>query len=290
MSRNPGGAPATVSGLLQEGRARMEAAGCDECLLHAEILLGRILGLTPAQLLARGERLVDPAAAASYRAMVARRERREPLQYILGDTEFLGLRLVVTPAVLIPRPETELLVERAAALLPADAPAHVLDLGTGSGNIAVGLAVLRPAAVVTGVDIRPEALVIARRNAETHAPGRVQFFLADMYAALPFHEPFDLVVSNPPYIARADHAALAPEVRDHEPVVATTDQADGLQAIRAVSRAGALHLRARGTLLLEIGFGQADEVSAILADDGFLDLRAHRDYAGINRIMEGRRP
>jgi release factor glutamine methyltransferase len=251
--------------------------------LETRILLCQALALSRVQLITRSEDVPDAAARERLAQLFARRLGGEPIAYITGSREFYGLEFRVTPAVLIPRPETELLVELAVERLPEGG--SVLDLGTGSGAIAVAIAHARPDAQVTALDASAAALDIARGNAER--PGaRVAFLQSDWYAALPPRR-FDLIVSNPPYIVAGD-AHLAQGDLRFEPVDALTDHADGLSALRAIVSGAPAHLAAGGWLLMEHGYDQAEAVRSLLAARGFAEVRSWRDLAGIERASGGR--
>ncbi len=236
-------------------------------LQDAVVLLLHTLGVERATLMAHPERLVDREQQATYQRTLERRLRFEPIQYILGNTEFYGLPFHVTPAVLIPRPETELLVEAVAERL-ADQPAPgIADIGTGSGAIAIALAHMLPTAHVTAIDISPAALAIAETNAVTNKlADRVSFLQSDLLQAIPAEKLFDCIASNPPYIPEADAATLHPQVRDHEPAQALYAGVSGLDIYQRLIPQAHAHLKPRGLLALEIGFGQRDAIAALLAD------------------------
>lgn len=248
------------------------------------MLAGRVLEKNSAWLIAHADEVLDAKSAKAFVALVERRLRGEPMAYILGEREFYGLAYQVTPAVLIPRPETELLVELALARIPEDAAARVLDLGTGSGAIAVALAQARPQALLTAVDLDYPALSVARENARRHKV-RVRFFCGDWFGPLP-GERFDLVVSNPPYVAAGDaHLALG-DVR-FEPQRALLGGADGLDCIRAIVAGAGPHLRAGAWLLIEHGYDQGDACRALLQAQGYAQVQSWPDLAGIPRVSGG---
>lgn len=255
--------------------------------LENRILLGHALGLSRVGLITGSQRTVSAAEAQAIDALVARRLAGEPIAYIVGKREFYGLDFAVTPAVLIPRPDTELLVELALERLPPRG--RVLDMGTGSGAIAVALAHTRRDAVVTALDASPAALAIARANAASHGTA-VRFIDSDWYAGVQ-DETFDLIVSNPPYIASGDDHLAQGDLR-FEPVDALTDHADGLADLRTiVAGAGAVARLAPGAwLLLEHGYDQARAVRGLLALHGYAEVQSWRDLAGIERVSGGRRP
>ncbi|WP_305825344.1 peptide chain release factor N(5)-glutamine methyltransferase [Massilia brevitalea] len=252
--------------------------------LENRILLCHALGITRVGLITQSERRLTEEEAVRLSALVGRRIGGEPIAYIVGQREFFGLPFRVTPAVLIPRPDTELIVELALERLPAQA--RMLDMGTGSGAIAVAVAHTRPDAQVTALDVSDDALAVARSNAETNG-ARVRFLRSDWFAALE-GEAFELVVSNPPYIASGDEHLVQGDLR-FEPVDALTDHEDGLSDLRTIVAGAAAHLAPGGWLLLEHGYDQAAAVRALLAEAGYLEAQSWRDLAGIERVSGGRR-
>jgi release factor glutamine methyltransferase len=251
----------------------------------AELLLLHITGLTRAELMTHPDRELSESQMSAYRAAIARRARNEPVQYITGTQEFYGRSFAVTPAVLIPRPETEHLVESVLALQPA--PKRVLDIGTGSGILAISLALEFPDAIVTATDISAEALAVARQNARSLGANRVQFVESDLFAALA-DERFDCIVANPPYVATTE--ALEPQVRDYEPVTALYAGEDGLAVYRRLIPQAFEHLEPGGHLLIEIGHGQRDAVAGLLRLSSFESIRFINDLQGIPRVTSARRP
>lgn len=252
--------------------------------LDAEVLLAHVLGTTRARLGSHPEAVVAPRHRERFCLLLERRVAGEPLAYLTGRREFWSLELTVTPAVLIPRPETELLVERALALGPAGA-ARVADLGTGSGAVALALASERPGWRVIATDVSQEALTVARANASALGLRGVEFRRGDWYAGLAA-EALDLIASNPPYVAADDPAMLA---LAHEPRGALTPGTDALACLRTLAGGAPQHLRPGGWLLLEHGATQAAEVRAELVLAGLRHVRSHRDLAGHERITEGQR-
>ena len=253
--------------------------------LENRILLCHALGLTRVGLITQSERLVTDAEAAALKALAERRLRGEPIAYIVGRREFFGLDFRVTDAVLIPRPDTELLVELALERLAPQA--RVLDMGTGSGAIAVAIAHTRRDAQVTALDVSPAALDIARQNAVTNG-ARVRLVQSDWFAAIE-GERFDMVVSNPPYIANGDVHLSQGDLR-FEPTGALTDHADGLSALRTIIKGAPAHLEPGGWLLMEHGYDQASQVRELLTEHGYVDVASWRDLAGIERVTGGRAP
>lgn len=248
------------------------------------MLLERVLEKPRAWLIAHADEAVGAEAEQAFLVLAERRRQGEPVAYILGEREFYGLKFQVSPAVLIPRPETELLVELALARMPMDATVRVLDLGTGSGAVAVALAKQRPQARLTAVDVDYAALPVARANAKRHRVS-VRFFCGDWFGALP-GESFDLIVSNPPYVASADPHLATGDVR-FEPQRALVGGADGLDCIRAIVAKARAHLNPGAWLLFEHGYDQAAACRALLEAEGYRDVQSWPDLAGIARVSGG---
>ena len=254
--------------------------------LDAELLLVHILGTSRARLRSHPEEAASAAQSKRYTELLERRATGEPLAYVIGRRDFWSLRLTVTPAVLVPRPETELLVERALALRHEEF-GRVVDLGTGSGAIALTLASERPGWQVAATDVSEEALAIARSNAESLDLKRVQFLHGSWFEPL-VGRTFDLIVSNPPYVAEDDPAMQDPALR-HEPRGALTPGGDGMASLRAIIAAAPDYLERDGWLLLEHGSDQAAEVTRELVARGLRHVRSHRDLAGHERMTEAQR-
>ena len=250
----------TIREAVRRAAARFEQAGVPDAAYDAQLMLAHLLGEDRLRMRLDDMRTLDPAVQAAYEAMTARREAREPLQYILGETEFMGLTFHVEPGVLIPRFDTEILCEEALRIL-GKRGGRVLDIGTGSGALAVSIARLCPAAQVTAVDISPDALAIAERNAKANGVS-VRFVRSDCFAALA-GEKFDMIVSNPPYIPPHEMAELMPEVRC-EPELALAGGEDGLVFYRRIAQEAPAYLNDGGALLFEIGWQQRDDVCALL--------------------------
>jgi release factor glutamine methyltransferase len=277
--------------LLERGarRLRISAAGQGPGAtpdLDAELLLVHILGTSRARLRSHPEDAASAAQSKRYTELIERRATGEPLAYVIGRRDFWSLRLTVTPAVLVPRPETELLVERALALRDEEF-GRVVDLGTGSGAIALTLASERPGWQVAATDVSEEALAIARSNAESLDLKRVQFFQGSWFEPL-VGRTFDLIVSNPPYVAEDDPAMHDPALR-HEPRGALTPGGDGMASLRAIIAVAPDYLERDGWLLLEHGSDQAAEVTRELVARGLRHVRSHRDLAGHERMTEAQR-
>ncbi|NLM45707.1 MAG: peptide chain release factor N(5)-glutamine methyltransferase [Firmicutes bacterium] len=275
----------TVSEALQRASLLLREAGLREPRREAAALLCAALHKPPAWVYAHGEETLDPAAAALFFAWTERRRRREPYAYLTGEREFMGLPFAVTPAVLIPRPETEVLVTVAAGILQNHPAPHILDVGTGSGVIACVLALQLPAARVCAVDISREALLVAARNAARHGVAeRIRFLQGDLYAPVA-GEQFSAVVSNPPYIPAGEIGTLEPDVRDYEPRAALDGGPDGLHFYRRLT-AELPKLGCRPQLLcLEVGFGQAEAVAEMCRACGFARVDIYPDLAGIPRVV-----
>lgn len=279
--------------LLRAAIGRLRRAGLATARHDAERLLAESLGTTRLGLYLEPDRPVSPDALDRFGELLGRRARHEPLQYLLGWEEFAGLRLRVGPGVFIPRPETELLVERALTLLP-DQAARVVDLGTGSGAIALALAQARPGVMVWAVERSAEACAWARANvAALGLADRVQVIGGDLWtplAGLGLDGEADLVVSNPPYIPADQLAELPEEVRAHEPIEALDGGPGGLAVHRRILAAAPEFLRPGGALLLELGVGQAAPLREMIeAQAAFEGLVFHRDLLGIERVLEVRR-
>lgn len=278
---------ATLSELLADAARRL-AAISETPRLDAEVLLAAALERPRSYLHAWPERTPEPEQSARFTAWLERRSTGEPIAYLLGRREFWSLELEVSPDTLIPRPETELLVELALARLPVDRPVAIADLGTGSGAIALALAVERPLARIIATDRSPAALTVARRNARRLNIRHVEFREGDWGAPLG-GERFDLIAANPPYVAAADLRWRQGELR-FEPPTALVSGADGLDALRAIIAQAPDVLKPGGWLLLEHGYDQGEAIPALLRERGFDAVSDHRDAAGLSRTSAGRRP
>ncbi len=280
----------SILDLITWGTGYLTEKNIDDARLTIELLLSRVLQLQRIQLYTKFDQPLSEAELASFKALLKRRLANEPLQYILGDTEFMGLRFLVDTNVLIPRPETELLAERAIALLkssfPPEQPLSILDLGTGSGCIAVTLAKKLPNAQVTGIDISEGALRVAAANAELNGvQDRVHFVPGDIMAVNPgqFAQPFHCIISNPPYISSAEFAQVAPEVKEFEPSIALTDNGNGLKFYPGIAHFAIAALADGGIVAVEHAFDQSAAVRSIFTDEGFSDPEVIKDYQGIER-------
>ena len=282
-----GSAPAkTLYQHVAGARGRLREAGLSSkgAELDARLLAQFVLGWSAERFIICGHEAEPLHFACTYEALVQRRLGREPLAYIVGQQEFWGLSFEVSPAVLIPRHETELIVEVALELFPdPNRRLKAADLGTGSGCVAVALASERPAARIVATDISIVALDVARQNATRHGVAdRIQFRCADLLDDL--KGPFDLIACNPPYVAERDRRGLQPEVRDHEPDVALYGGTDGFHLVERLARGAAIHLRPGGFLVFEFGLGQDDRIESLIAGTANLRLRElRRDLQGIAR-------
>jgi release factor glutamine methyltransferase len=276
----------TTIKVLTWTREFLEAKGIENARLEAEWLLCAATGLDRIGLYLNFEKPLNDEELASYRAMVGRRAKREPLQHILGTQEFAGLDFEVTPDVLIPRHDTETLLNEALSRMQP--VCSVLDIGTGSGCIAVAIIKQFPNAAVTATDISEAALAVAHRNAGRHT-AKIEFVSGSLLEPLSGRR-FDLIVSNPPYIPTRDISGLAPEVRDFDPTGALDGGADGLDVYRTLIPSARLHLNAGGWLLLEVGIGQAGDVSALFrAAGGYGQPFMAHDPGGIERVVGAQR-
>ncbi len=282
----------TVSAALAEASRQLTerlSLSAAEARIEVQALLRRALGsVSRAWLMTHAEQALTAEQAAEFRALIERRLAGEPVAYILGRREFYGLAFAVTPAVLIPRPDTEILVEAALRCIPERQPCRVLDLGTGSGAVAIAIAIQRPRAGVVGVDGSPAALALAARNAAALGAGNLTLMPSDWFSALQ-GEVFEVIVGNPPYIAVDDPHLVQGDLR-FEPREALVSGRDGLDAIRCIVAQVPAHLAAGGWLLLEHGYDQAETVAELLRAQGFAEVGHVADLAGIWRVTLGRRP
>jgi release factor glutamine methyltransferase len=280
----------TVAKAVEEAAERLAVGPhAERARLDAETLLMHTLGVNKAWLLAHASDEIAKERAKCYAEFVQRRFLGEPIQYITGEAEFYGLPFRVTPDVLIPRPETEHLVEQVIALATEFSRPRIVDVGTGSGAIAIALARHLPDARITTIDVSEKALYVARENAARNAVSeRVRLLAGDLLEPVS-GEQFDLVVSNPPYVPDGDRESLSVEVREFEPALALFAGADGLEVYRRLIPAAYAALAPGGHILLEIGYGQAEQVRALLVASGFEGIHFIPDLQGIPRVACGRR-
>ncbi|MEO8753396.1 MAG: peptide chain release factor N(5)-glutamine methyltransferase [Casimicrobiaceae bacterium] len=270
-----------------EVTVRQALAQCGLVPIDAQVLLAHAVERGRAWLAAHGGDALTREQADRFAALAKRRRNGEPVAYLTGVREFWGLALHVTPAVLIPRPETETLVELALEWLPADRPLRVLDLGTGSGAIALALASERPLARIFATDCSTDALAVAAANALRLALTNVEFIAANWYDGVPAPG-FDMIVGNPPYVAMGDAHLTEGDLR-FEPAAALASGVDGLAALRGIVAGASARLVPGGALLVEHGFNQSDAVADLLREAGFGGILARRDLAGIARVAAGKR-
>jgi release factor glutamine methyltransferase len=282
----------TVLTLAASAREHLAIRGFEEARLTVDLLLASVLRISRLELYLQYDRPLTSTEIQVFKNLLKRRLRHEPLQYILGETEFMGLALKVNNHVLIPRPETELLAEKAVETLRAlpAGPVQVLDIGTGSGNIAIALAHFAPDAHVRAIDVSEEALAVAAENAERHGLKNISLQKMDLFSEVPGDRHFGLIVSNPPYVSLDEFQQLQPEIREFEPRGATTDDADGFRFIRRISEMAGLHLVPGGALIMELGYGQSEAALEIMKDAGLVDIQVFDDYASIPRVIRGWRP
>ncbi len=274
--------PVTIARALSLATAALEPV-TETPRLDAEILLAHALGLSRARLLSR---LQQPLPTSPFPEYLERRLKHEPIAYILGEWEFYSIPLHVERPILVPRPETEHLVEAVLAARPE----RVADICTGTGCVAVAVAKQRPAALVVATDVNPQAVALARRNVARHGlESRVRVFEGDLLAPVRAHAPFDVVCSNPPYVEDEAWATLSPNITDYEDPRALLAGSDGLDIIRRLIVEAAPLLSLGGLLALELGMGQYDAVDALLGDAGYRQVGVIHDLAGIARIITGRR-
>lgn len=282
-----------AGGLIEEGRAALAAASIEEPRRESRLILAHVLKADAAALALEGDRPVADDQAASFRELVARRSRGEPFAYLAGRREFWSLDFDVTPAVLIPRPETELIVETALHGFEGagrNMPWSVLDFGTGSGAILIALLSELRFAEGLGVDVSVEALAVARANAARLGIGdRARFSISSWWSHVPPQQ-FDLVVANPPYIPSREIAALSPDVRLYEPHLALDGGPDGLAAYRAICSVLSTRLAPQGRVVVEVGQGQADDVAALFRHAGLETIEIVPDLAGMPRVVAGTAP
>ena len=278
----------TIEGVLRWAADDFRARGIETSRLDAELLLAHALSTTRIHLFVDAKRPLAADELARFRELVKRRRLREPAAYILGVREFYGRAFRVDARVLVPRPDTEILVEVAL-----DRTRHValamraLDLCTGSGCVAISLARERPTSQVVGVDISLDALAVARENALRLGAYNVAFCGGDLFASIDPKDRFDLVTANPPYVVASEIDSLQPEISCHEPRVALDGGEDGMDIVRRIVAGASTHLNEQGVLAVEVGAGSAPAVAELFAQAGFLQISVVRDYARIERVVSG---
>jgi release factor glutamine methyltransferase len=285
-------APVTVLEIIRRSSEFLEKKGVESPRLNIELLLAHALKMPRLKLYLNFERALNETELNQVREMVKRRAAREPLQHIIGSTSFCGLEMKCSRAALVPRPETELLAERAWQFLSTlnSQPSTALDLGTGTGCIAIAIAKRSPSTQVHTVDISPDALALARENAALNSvTERITFYQGDAFTALPKEIQFDLIVSNPPYIAAEEIQTLQPEVRDFDPSLALDGGADGLDFYRRLAVEAPAFLKSQGKLMLEFGDGQETALAKLFFDEKWIVEEIVDDYSSRPRILIARR-
>ncbi len=290
MSAAPASVPAalvwTIRALLAWTADYFQSKKIESARLEAQILLAHVLNCLRIELVARSDEIPEPRFRAAFRELVKRRVDGWPVAYLTGEREFYLLKFDVSPAVLIPRPDTETLVQEALTLLKGKSAPSILDLGTGSGCIAVSIAHQHKTARVTAVDVSPDAAEVAKRNAAKHGVAdRVTVLVGDLFAPLPSGSTFDLIVSNPPYVTPTEFDALTPDVRDHEPRGALDGGPDGLAFYRRIAAGAESVLKPSGTVMVEIGSTQEEAVRSAFAEKGFATLPAVKDLGRRPRVV-----
>jgi release factor glutamine methyltransferase len=260
--------------------------------LNAELLLAHVLHCKRLELYLMFDKPIQEAELTQYRSCIKQRAERMPLQYIMGEVEFYGFPFKVSPAALIPRQETEILVEKANALATAAfTEPRILDIGCGSGIIPISLARLLPNAKLSAVDISTEAIALSRQNAELNSvTDRIIFYTADI-AAVDAGQTgtFDMIVSNPPYVSKEEFPTLQEEIVKYEPAIAVTDSGDGYSFYHLITEKSKQLLNSGGYLLFEMGIGQSEKITGLLEANGFSEIIVHKDYQNIDRVIQGKR-
>jgi len=279
----------TVLEALNSASNYLQNKGIKSSRLNAELLLSHVLNCKRLELYLSFDRPLQKSEIDSYRELLKRRSTFEPLQYIIGKVEFYGLEFEVNQSVLIPRPETELLVEAVIESVAKDENINILDIGSGSGNISIALAKNIPSCTVVGIDISEEAIETSTRNAKLNGvESQLMFVKKNILNGIEINEnSFDVVVSNPPYVSVADFVNLDPELRLYEPQIALTDESDGLSFYRNISVLSRSLLKNNGKLFFEIGAGQSDAVKKILIDSDYKNIVIIKDYSDIERVIIG---
>lgn len=278
--------------LLQATTKYLQQKQIDSPRLNAELLLAKVLDMDRMELYLNHDRPLLPGELRDFRRLVQRRANREPVQYILGETEFMSLRFQVNETVLIPRQDTETLVEWVVESYKDSGAIEIIDLGTGCGNIAISLAHYLPESRVMAVDVSPAAVSLARSNAEQNElKDRISFLIADIMEpdfGAEMVNRFDVIVANPPYVTKGDWNTLEPEVRQYEPRIALLDPAGGGSFFKRIAECVPRILKKEGSVFAEIGVGQAKMVQKIFEDGGLGQIEIRRDYAGTERVVKGR--
>jgi release factor glutamine methyltransferase len=282
----------TILKLIEWSANYLSEKGFDDARLNAELMLAHTLNLKRIDLYLKYDKVLSPDDLARYKSFFSRRLKQEPVQYILGYTEFMGIRFEVNPAVLIPRPDTEVLVESVLnhCKTLSSKNISICDIGTGSGCIAISLAKMISDSMVTAIDKSADAIDVARRNAiSAGVSERVKFVHIDLLKKKYEAENFGIIVSNPPYIPKDEVETLQPEVRFFEPDYAYTDFGDGLSFYKMISKLGHTILKNAGSIFVEVGYNQAEVVKRIFENDKYSEIESYKDYNGIERVVKAER-
>ena len=279
----------TILSLIEWATRYLDERGFEDSRLNVELLLANTLDLQRISLYTSFDRPLNSDELQEFKLVFQRRLDHEPLQYILGKAEFMGISLDVNRSVLVPRPETEELVQKALEWIKdLDTPrVDILDIGTGSGNIPIAFERFSPRTYITSIDVSTEALAVASRNVEQNECSRIVLKHQNVFeSAFPVNA-FDMIISNPPYVSAEEFVALQPEVKDFEPVIATTDNADGLSFPRRICQMAVRSLRAGGAVFIEVAYNQGPDVRRMATDAGLVGVEVFRDMAGHERILQG---
>lgn len=279
----------TVLEAVQLSTGYLEEKGIESPRLNAELLLAGILNCKRLDLYLMFERPLNDKEVQSYREYIARRGKFEPLQYILGEVEFYGLKLKVSKDVLVPRPETELLVEEAIKLSSEVNVKTIIDIGSGSGNIAISLAKNLNGVKVTSIDLSSSAIKVAEANAGFNGVNDKIDFINSGIEEYQTNKQFDLIVSNPPYVSEQDYSSLQKEILEYEPIESVTDKSDGYKFYRLISERSNDFLKNGGYLLFEMASGQSEKIKSILEQNNFSDIKIVKDYQNIDRVIIGKK-
>lgn len=279
----------TVLEAVQLSTGYLEEKGIESPRLNAELLLANILNCKRLDLYLMFERPLSDVEIQTYREYIARRGKFEPLQYILGEVEFYGLKLKVSKDVLVPRPETELLVEEAIKLSSDNNVKSIIDIGSGSGNIAISLAKNLNGVKVTSIDMSNHAIKVAEANAEFNGVNDKIDFIVFGIEEYQSNQQFDLIVSNPPYVSERDYSSLQKEILEYEPIESVTDKSDGYKFYKLISQRSNDLLKNGGYLLFEMAEGQSKKIKSILEQNNFIDIKIIKDYQNIDRVIIGKK-
>ncbi len=279
--------------IINWGTEYLKSKGIDEARLTIELMLCHVLKCKRVDLYINFEKPLTKRELEELKVLITRRVKKEPLQYIIGKTEFMGLEFKLTPDVLIPRPETEVLVEKVIETVKKEflnVPVKVLDIGTGSGNIAISLAkFLKDKSFIVGIDVSEKIIEVANENANLNGVENVQFIQFDLFDenfASKFKNQFDIIVSNPPYVAIDEFESLQDEIKNFEPRIAITDGANGLSFYRRIADVGKEIIANTGFIFVEMAYGQFEKVKKIFTDTGYNQIEIFNDYLGIERVAK----